>query len=46
MHEFVGKVAKQKLLVSFQTDARCKVVEVFLVGYWVTLIDTSYVELL
>ena len=40
------KVAKKKLLVAFQTDARCKIIEVFLIGYWTALVDTSDIELL
>ena len=46
MHELVGEIAEQKLLVAFQTDTRCKVIKVFFIGYWTALVDTSDVELL
>jgi hypothetical protein len=46
MNYLVSKVAKQELLISFETDSSSEVEKVLFISYWTALEDTLYFELL
>lgn len=46
MNYLVSKVAKQELLISFETDSSSEVEKVLFISYRTALEDTLYFELL